>query len=74
MDNGTIYLNRRLIDFCRHEGIDLQTPAAFSPHKTDIAALRIHTLTSMARCMIKAKSLDPSLEVKAISSTTHILN
>ena len=28
----------------------------------------------MASCMIQAKSLDPSLEVEAISSTTHILN
>ena len=74
MDNGTRYLHRRLIDFCKLEGIDLQTPAAFSPHKTDIAALRICTLKSMASCMIKAKSLDPSLEVKEISSATHILN
>jgi hypothetical protein len=74
MDNGTRYLNRRLTDFCRHEGIDLQTLATFSPHKIDISALRIHTLKSMASCMIKAKSLDPALEVKAISSATHILN
>jgi hypothetical protein len=28
----------------------------------------------MASCMIKATSLDPSLEVEAISSATHILN
>ena len=28
----------------------------------------------MVSCMIKAKSLDPSLEVEAISSATHILN
>lgn len=28
----------------------------------------------MASCMIHAKSLDPSLEVKAISCATHILN
>ena len=74
MDNGIMYVNRRLKDFCRHEGIDLQTPAAFSSHKTDIAALRIRTLKSMASCMIQAKSLDPSLEVEAISSATHILN
>ncbi|MDF3675396.1 hypothetical protein, partial [Enterobacter hormaechei] len=53
---------------------DLQTPSAFSPRKTDVAALRIRTLKSMASCMIHAKSLDPSLEVKAISTSTHILN
>ena len=29
---------------------------------------------SMASCMINAKSLDPSLEVDAISNSTHILN
>ena len=38
MDNGTRYLNRRIRDFCRLEGIDLQTPAPFSPHKTNVAA------------------------------------
>ena len=74
MDNGSTYVNKRLKYFCRLGGIDLQTPTTFSPHKTDIAALRICTLKSMASCMIKAKSLDPSLEVEAISSATHILN
>ena len=28
----------------------------------------------MTSCMIQAKSLDPSLEVEAISSANHILN
>ena len=74
MDNGIRYLNKRLTNFCRLEGIDLQAPPTFSLHKTDVAALRIHTLKSMASCMIKAKSLDPSLEVEVISSATHILN
>jgi transposase InsO family protein len=41
MDNGSMYVNIRLKEFCRHEGIDLQTPPAFSPHKTNVAALRI---------------------------------
>ena len=36
--------------------------------------MRIRTLKSMASCMIQAKSLDPSLEVEAISSANHILN
>ena len=40
----------------------------------DVVALRIRTLKSMASCMIKAKSLDPTLEVEAISNATHILN
>lgn len=41
MDNGSMYVNRRLMDFCRHEAIDLQTPATFSPHKIDVQSLRI---------------------------------
>ena len=36
--------------------------------------MRICTLKSMASFLIYAKSLDPSLEVEAISSATHILN
>ena len=74
MDNERKYVDKRIKDFCKLEEIDLYNPPAFSPHKTNIAALRIHTLKSMASCMIQAKSLDPTLEVEAISNTTHILN
>ena len=59
MDNEIIYVDTRLKDFCKLEGIDLQNSQAFSSHKTDVAALRIQTLKSMATCMIQAKSLDP---------------
>ena len=55
-------------------GHDLQTLETFSPHKIDIVALRIHILKPMESCMIKAKSLDPLLEVKEISNSSHILN
>ena len=36
--------------------------------------MRIRTLKSLESCMIQAKYLDPSLEVKAIRSANHILN
>ena len=74
VDNENRYIDRRLKNFCRVEGIDLQNSPAFSPHKTDVAAMRIRTLKTMASCMIKAKSLDPCFEVEAISSASHILN
>ena len=74
VDNENRYVDCKLRDFCRLEGIDLQNLAPFSPHKINVATLRIHTLKTMASCMIKAKSLDPSLEFKAISSASHILN
>ena len=74
MDNESRYVNSRIRDFFELEGIDLQNPIAFSPEKTSVATMRIRTLKSMANCMIQAKSLDPSLEVEATSSTTHLLN
>ena len=74
MDNEIRYVNKRLKEFFKIEGIDLQNPLAFSPHKPNVVALRIHTLKFMVGCMIQANSLDPSLEVEAISSATHILN
>ena len=74
MDNERKYVTKRLKGICKFEGIDLQNPPAFSPQKIGVATLRIKTLKTMASCMIKAKSLDPTLEVKAISSATHILN
>ena len=74
MDNGSTYVNRRLKDFCRLKGIDLQNPAPFSLHKTYVSALRIHTLKSMASCMIQDKYLDPSFEVETIISSNHIID
>ncbi len=74
VDNENRYVDKKLRDFCKLEGIDLQNPPAFSLHKTDVATMRIRTLKSLASCMIKAKSVDPTLEVEAISSATHMLN
>ena len=52
MDNEIRYVNRRITHFFKLEDIDLQNPTAFSPHKIDVATLRIYTLKSMASCMI----------------------
>lgn len=52
MDNGSIYVNRRLTDFCILDGIDLHNPPTFSLHEIDVVVLRIHTLKSMVSCMI----------------------
>ena len=52
MENESRYVNRRLTDFCTLEGIDLQNPPAFSLHKIDVAALRIHTLKLIVSCVI----------------------
>ena len=72
--NFSRYANSRHRDFCKLEGIDLQSPIALNPQKTRVIAMRIRTIKSMTCCMIQDKSLDPSLEVEATSSTTHILN
>ena len=74
VDNENKYVDRKLKNFCRIEGIDVQNSPTFSSHKTDVVAMRIRTLKTMASCMIKAKSLDPCFEVEAISSASHILN
>jgi hypothetical protein len=61
VDNENKYVDRRLKNFYRIEGIDLQNSPAFSPHKKDVVAMRIRTLKSIAIFMIKAKSLHPTL-------------
>ena len=40
MDNESRYVNKRLIEFCTLEGIDLQNPPIFSSHKIYVVALR----------------------------------
>lgn len=74
VDNENKYVDRRLKNFYKIEGIDLQNSLAFSPNKTNATTMRIRTLKTMTNCMIKAKSLNPTLEVEAISSATQILN
>ena len=47
MDNENRYVDKRLKDFCKLVGIDLQNPPAFSLYKIDVATLRIRTLKTM---------------------------
>ena len=56
MDNENIYVDKRLRDICKLEGIDLQNPLAFSLHKKNVTTLRIQTVKSMESCMIQAKT------------------
>ena len=44
VDNENRYVDRKLKNFCRIEEIDLQNSPTFSPHKTNVAAMRIRTL------------------------------
>ena len=67
VDNENTYVDKRLKNFCRIVGIDLQNSPAFSLHKTDIAAMRIRTLKTIASCMIKAKSLILHLKLKPLA-------
>jgi len=57
-DNGREYVNSRLIDFCTHEGIDLQHSVAYMPQQNGIAERKNQTLKEMTTCMLQHKSLD----------------
>lgn len=41
MENKRRYVNKRLKEFCKLEGIDLQNPLAFSLYKTYVGVLKI---------------------------------
>ena len=73
-DNGREYVNSRLIDFCTHEGIDLQHLVAYTPQQNGIAERKNRTLKEMTNCMLQHKSLDQVFWAEAMCCANYIQN
>jgi transposase InsO family protein len=73
-DNGGEYVNREFQDYCKVNGIIMETTAPYSPAQNGIAERLNRTLVESARAMIFAKNLPKSLWPEAVSYACYIKN
>lgn len=67
-------MSSRLIEFCAHEGIDLQHSIAYTPQHNDVSKRKNRTLKEITTCMLQHKSLDQIFWVEAMCCTNYIQN
>jgi hypothetical protein len=73
-DNGTEYVNRELIEWCKDRGIELQHSAPYSPQSNGAPERLNRTLIELARAMLIAKSLPECLWAEAVSHAAYLRN
>ena len=61
-----------LIEFCTHEGIDLQHSIAYTLQQNGITKRKNITLKEMTTCMLQHKSLDQFFWVEAMCCANFI--
>lgn len=74
MDNGTEYINKDLITWCKGKVIELQTTAPYSPQQNGISERQNRMLTELARAMITDKNLPEFLWAEAVAHATYVRN
>ena len=73
-DNSGEYVNKNFKDFCRKNGIIMETTAPYSPAQNGIAERLNRTLLKHARAMIFTKNLPKSLWLEAVTYACYIKN
>ncbi len=67
-------MNPRLINYCTHEGIDLQHSFVYTPQENGIAKRKSRTLKEMTTCMLQHKYLNQIFWAEATCCANYIQN
>lgn len=73
-DNGKEYVNKKLEDWLKKKGIEIQTTSPHSPSQNGIAERFNRTLVELARAMLFAKRLPGFLWAEAVSHAAYLRN
>ena len=73
-DQGGEYNGSRLVLFLKHEGIQQQFTAAYSPQQNGVAERKNRSLMEMARCMLLEASLPNRYWGEAINTANYLQN
>ena len=74
IDNGRELINDETIQFCRMEGITIETTAPYSPSQNGVAERFNRTIIELVRAMIIGKGLPIFLWDEAVAYATFIRN
>ncbi len=72
VDNGTEFLNKIVDDFCRRNGIVVETTVPYTPEQNGIAERAIAVLFEMVRCMLHSAAMDLRYWGEAFLYAVHI--
>ena len=73
-DNGTEYVNRSLLTWCRDHGIETELTAPYSPSQNGVAKRFNRTLLELLRAMIIAQNIPKFLWPEVVTHATYIRN
>lgn len=74
IDNGTEFMNKRVKDYLRDQGIKLQTMAPYSPLQNGVAERFNHTLIEIACARLYKKQLPKCLWEHAVMHAAYLRN
>lgn len=74
IDNGTEYINKVFKQYCKSQGIKIETTAPHSPAQNGVAERLNRTLIESARAMLLAKDLPKRFWPEAVSYAAHVEN
>ena len=74
MDRGKEFVNQKVLEWCKHRGIELHLTAPYSPSQNGITERMNCTLVELARTMIKGQDLPEFIWEHAISHAAYIQN
>jgi hypothetical protein len=73
-DNGTEYINSQLKDYCRTNGIQLETTVRYTPEQNGAAERLNRTLMEKVRPMLTAADLPKHLWAEALATANYVRN
>jgi hypothetical protein len=73
-DFGTEYVNKRMFDYLKANGINLRLGAPYSPELQGVAERVNRSICEIARCMLKDAKLPDDLWAEACSTAAYIKN
>jgi transposase InsO family protein len=73
-DGGGEYNSREFANFCKSQGIIMQTTARYTPQQNGVAERKNQTIMDMARTLLKEKSLSNIFWAEVVACSVYLLN
>src|ERR1700720_4020672 len=74
IDRGREFVNEKLEQWCKEQGIELRLTAPYSPLQNGVAERMNHTLTQLARANLNSHEIPEYLWEYAISHAAYVRN
>jgi transposase InsO family protein len=73
-DGGGEYNSKEFANFCKSQGIIMQTTTRYTPQQNGVVERKNHAIMNMARSLLKEKCLTNTFWAKAVACSAYLLN